>query len=131
MNDPNTEEIKQAILEKVKLHQMVRLDSHVWEHLKVKQFVDIMVDQIILSFQIALAGETLLKQEWRYPASWWQHLKERWFPRWAKRRWPVQYETIRIDAKAVYPKISMPPSEPYQLVVQWSGDGTWKNNGPG
>lgn len=24
------------------------------------------------------------------PVDWWQHFKERWFPRWAIRRWPVR-----------------------------------------
>lgn len=26
-----------------------------------------------------------------YPAGWWQGIKARWFPTWAKRRWPVKY----------------------------------------
>lgn len=25
------------------------------------------------------------------PADWWEHFKERWFPDWAKQRWPVRY----------------------------------------
>ena len=28
------------------------------------------------------------------PLDWWQHFKDRWFPKWAKRRWPVQHEKI-------------------------------------
>lgn len=28
-----------------------------------------------------------------YPATWWQHFKQRWFPRWARRRWPVRMQT--------------------------------------
>lgn len=27
----------------------------------------------------------------RWPASWWQHVKEDLFPVWVKRRWPVQF----------------------------------------
>ena len=28
------------------------------------------------------------------PADWWQALKERWFPRWALRRWPARRRSI-------------------------------------
>ncbi len=33
-----------------------------------------------------------VKQETQWPADWWQHFKQRWFPCWAKARWPVQME---------------------------------------
>lgn len=36
------------------------------------------------------AGRETWKCEW--PTTWWQHFKQRWFPRWALRRWPVQME---------------------------------------
>lgn len=35
-----------------------------------------------------------------WPATWWEHVKQRWFPRWALARWPVKmatkYETWRV-----------------------------------
>ncbi len=36
-------------------------------------------------------GEYMGRETIRYPADWWQELKERWFPAWARRRWPVRY----------------------------------------
>lgn len=36
-----------------------------------------------------------------YPKDWWQAFKERWFPKWALRRWPVEMEVIDID-HAIY-----------------------------
>lgn len=32
----------------------------------------------------------------RWPATWWQHLKLRWFPKWALKRWPVVWTEIRV-----------------------------------
>jgi len=45
-----------------------------------------------------------------YPADWWQALKERWFPRWAKRHWPVQMTRVgggkaKIDVVALFPEL--------------------------
>lgn len=46
--------------------------------------------------------------EVRYPADWWQAFKERWFPVWAKERWPVRFTTC--DIQALYPDIQLPAS---------------------
>lgn len=46
-----------------------------------------------------------------YPKTWWDALKARWFPRWAKERWPVAYVTAILEAKALYPKIALPDHE--------------------
>ena len=40
----------------------------------------------------------------RWPADWWQHFKERWFPAWALKRWPVRYDGFDIERIAVYPE---------------------------
>lgn len=37
------------------------------------------------------------------PANWWQHFKQRFFPRWALKRWPVLYE--HYDAAVILPKV--------------------------
>lgn len=33
-------------------------------------------------------GKEIEVVEW--PATWWEHLKQRWFPQWALRLWPVK-----------------------------------------
>lgn len=40
------------------------------------------------------------------PADWWQHFKLRWFPKWAKKKWPVRYEWV--TAYHVFPEIPIP-----------------------
>lgn len=37
------------------------------------------------------------------PANWWQHFKQRFFPAWALRRWPVLY--THYDAAVILPKV--------------------------
>lgn len=38
--------------------------------------------------------------EYRWPATWRDAFKERWFPAWAKERWPVRYEKVALDELA-------------------------------
>jgi hypothetical protein len=43
--------------------------------------------------------ERLLK----VPANWWQHFKQRFYPKWALQRWPVLFEVY--DAAVILPKV--------------------------
>lgn len=55
----------------------------------------------------------------RWPTDWWQAFKERWLPKWALDRWPVQYREIHIDQPiylAVCPHIQ---DQPQGTHLQW------------
>jgi hypothetical protein len=60
----------------------------------------------------------------RYPATWWQHLKERWYPKWMRTKFPVQYtistETnkSKVEARSFYPKVSLPDHAHYVSLVK-------------
>jgi len=41
----------------------------------------------------------------KWPADWLQAFKERWFPKFFLRKFPVNYKTV--DVKAIYPKCSL------------------------
>ena len=42
----------------------------------------------------------------KYPADWWQAFKERWFPKWLKRKHPVKY--TECFAQHLFPEQSFP-----------------------
>lgn len=46
----------------------------------------------------------------RYPANWWEALKERWFPKFMLKRWPVLYAYIWVTGKILYPylRVALP-----------------------
>lgn len=60
------------------------------------------------------------------PTDWWQHFKQRWFPGWALKRWPVVLDVQRFDVRAMFPGFKPPdkfgPVE-YLAVRDWSYDG--------
>jgi len=46
-----------------------------------------------------------------YPRDWWQAFKERWYPEWAKRKWPIVYN--RVWAIHKFPEIDSPLAAEY------------------
>jgi hypothetical protein len=80
--------------------------------LELDAYYDDFVSEMIIEFRTWLYGEELARQEVSYPAGWWQAFKFRWFPGFLKSVWPVEYETVVVEAKILYPllrkKLSFP-----------------------
>lgn len=53
-------------------------------------------------------GHPLVDIEEKYPADWWQALKERWAPKWLLEKYPVQYKIISIQAAELLAKRKFP-----------------------
>jgi hypothetical protein len=53
--------------------------------------------------------KALRAQSPRYPADWWQAVKEKWAPRWFLRRWPVRWAVARleleVDLRTIFPTV--------------------------
>lgn len=54
------------------------------------------------------------------PLTWWDHLKQRWFPAWALNRWPVQHRQVTTTVRVLYPnlKIQVPDQRPVLHIVK-------------
>jgi len=72
---------------------------------KVGVEYDQMLDAVVAKLEAFVYGRALGHQEVSYPADWWQALKERWFPPWAKRRWPTKMTRVVMRAVAFYPTL--------------------------
>jgi len=48
----------------------------------------------------------------KYPKDWVESLKERFFPQWLLKRFPVQYKTHTLQHRVVYPGIACTPNSP-------------------
>jgi len=44
----------------------------------------------------------------QWPTDWWEAVKERFAPRWARERWPVRYTAKELDARAIWPSFPYP-----------------------
>lgn len=58
---------------------------------------------LVLRLSASVWGEDLPAKIITYPADWWQAFKQRWFPGWALKRWPVAHTVIHLKGVALYP----------------------------
>jgi hypothetical protein len=76
---------------------------------------DFTCDHLVLRLRQDIFGKQLEKVTIRYPYGWWDAIKARWFPKWAKRKWPVSMRVHLIDVKALYPSIPEIPDHPHVI----------------
>ena len=103
-------------LQKFKLVLLQYLDEKLVDFgeppkLDISEQADWMTDEIVLRIKQEIWGREVERQECRWPTDWWQAFKERWFPAWAKKRWPAKYHTCVITARELYPKMHFAPGD--------------------
>jgi hypothetical protein len=121
--------MKRVSLEVFNLASTIRLDASrefMLSPIALQKVVDARVGAVILQFRARVAGERLKREEVRYPADWWQAFKDRWFPMWAKRRWPVRHSVVVLEARGLYPMMALPdrPDAHIDVLVDRQPD-TW------
>jgi hypothetical protein len=77
-----------------------------------------LIDALEANIRGYIWGESQKGYSFKYPTNWWQALKERWFPMWMKKKFPVLYTTQSITVDVIYPdlKISLPEHQ-HQVVI--------------
>lgn len=77
-------------------------------------WVDNMRNEMILELHSYIWGKRKTFEEIRWPSNWKEAFKERWFPKWLLKYYPVHYEYRQYDAIAAFPtlKIAIPDHEP-------------------
>ena len=90
----------------------------------VQVWHDLMLESAVAQLRVFVLGKEMEPLHYQWPATWWEALKERWFPRWAKERWPVEYEHRDVTFRELYPdfKPALPqgagiPAK-FRLVIQ-------------
>lgn len=84
---------------------------------KLHSHVDFMVGGMVVELRQHIYGRIAEQEEVKYPADWWEAFKGRWFPAWAKERWPVRYRWITLTARELYPMVKMPRHK-HAIVIQ-------------
>ena len=87
--------------------QSLRSTARMVDHFDEMQRM--MVRRLVAEFP-AILDERIQFHE-SYPENWWEAFKDRWFPEWLKRRYPVRFREIHIDRpvyKAVCPHLEIP-----------------------
>ena len=82
------------------------LSQHFATEARIRKDMALHLGQAIeYSFVQTILGKNLEKIEAKYPHDWCEAFKDRWFPKWVKRRWPIKYNTLMLRADVYYPMI--------------------------
>lgn len=107
----DTLQTKEITLEKIKIALTQRISNRLLDpqilFSEDRAFVHNAVDMQVEGY---IWGERGKSETIKYPATWRDAFKERWFPKWLLARYPVQYRIHEISTTTLYPnfKISMP-----------------------
>ena len=109
-------------LEKIRVGAEIELGERMLMDTSIEVLDDLIVRHFALSLRGYLWGEKTPEKTIRYPRDWWEALKERWFPQWALKRWPVRYATHHIQFNVMYPefKYALPKEEKILELVEWT-----------
>jgi hypothetical protein len=72
---------------------------------------------MVLSLHTTILANPIKEILESYPSDWWEHFKQRWFPSWLIRRFPVREEVIWIKVADLYPSIAIPPHQSYRYAT--------------
>ena len=101
-------EIVEALLCKPEIPTRILLNILYGEKpiLKAYEHLGFMSDSLCFMLRQKIWGKKVEEVNIQYPRDWWQAVKERFAPKWLKRRWPIEYSLTKIDITAFYPKLA-------------------------
>ena len=101
-------ETKEITLDRVLLRAMAFIGGSEMKWLREPK-VDAYIDSVTGHLRLTLYGYVWGKNAddifISYPSDWWQAIKDRWLPKWAKKRWPVRETVHHIKAAAMFPDL--------------------------
>lgn len=104
MTDIDTVTMDRIVLEKVTAGVTHFMDATAIQHLGVERACHLLADLVVRSYADFLAREVHRRRDHvEVPADWWQHLRQRWCPRWWLRRRPVR--TRRVQTELVVQRV--------------------------
>ena len=112
---------KEIILERLTFGLAHRLSSNIMDNMEVNCYLDRFADHIVFQIKNYFWGEKSPELIIEYPLNWWQAFKQRWFPQWALKRWPVILKVHHLNVLTIYPdlKISLPKEQHIFKIMNW------------
>ena len=72
-------------------------------NLEVRSHFDRMTQSLVLELRsMAASRERVETEEMKLPDGWWEAFKERWFPGWALKRWPVKWKRFVVTTRVYH-----------------------------
>lgn len=95
---------EKVLLERIRFGLNAHLSKEFAEQIHLTSYIDAFTQSVALKFQADIFGQKL--EGIQYPKNWIEAFKERWFPHWLLKKYPVQYTVM--DIHALYPHLLIP-----------------------
>jgi len=84
----------------------------------VKMITDQVKDRFLLDMDAFFLGEHVSDHLITYPEDWWQAFKDRWFPDWLIKKYPIKLTVHKFEYKMIYDKFKCQlPEESHKLIM--------------
>ena len=99
------ENVEIVAMEQLRIGCAQELSDNFDREVQVSVLRQTLCDNITAYFKtfVWVESKNIQEKEVKYPADWWQALKEKWFPKWLLEKYPVEYMHHRLVAKCLYP----------------------------
>jgi hypothetical protein len=104
----------------MRLRKITQVHGISWATIECRR--DLLSDSILIECVTRAPSAELV--EFKHPDGWWQAFKSRWFPRWMKRRWPVQMIVHRVGSMFPDNEFGIPPRNKRDFCVPICSSGT-------
>jgi hypothetical protein len=124
LDDP--EFIKSFTLEKMQFHIRSNLSYEILKQskLNLRKHLDLLSNSMLLDLTTYILQENIKTIECRYPADWKEAFKDRWFPDWLKKKYPVKWVHEKLDKIVLYNQLSL-PDQPYHTFLTQVKNNYW------
>lgn len=116
-----------VMLERMRYSWKMEISHHLIMNLnevQLTEYVERTLRNAIYKLDVDIFGQKLDRIMWKMPANWKEAIKERFFPKWLLKIYPVKYTEFKIDPVVLYPQIQIPNEKHYfryERVVEDNG----------
>lgn len=100
-----TVEIERKQLEMMRYAVQMSLDDRLMMDAISAEVYHDAAHRMICTLTYDVYGEKREPRRVQWPATWWDAFKQRWFPKWWLRRWPVRYAFAEFRCTQLYPDV--------------------------
>lgn len=88
------------------------LPAGAYDTLKISSHRDIRLEALIYDLNVTVWARHVGNHSHRWPANWFEAVKERFAPKWFLKEFPVEYRGVTVDAYHSYPELAIKEKHP-------------------
>jgi hypothetical protein len=117
----DTINFKERILHRLRMRVSDSIDLGMVEAYTVNDIEHFFTERMVYQLRSDIWSEKFEGEIAKYPSNWIQAFKERWFPKWLEKKYPVKYTSKRSDFTVLYPRFRPAVSESCVTIMSVDG----------